>query len=106
MRWFYAFWFFFCAAWGSLLAQPFPGGFEARSVPLAVASLPVGAITFFLALSVELWRLGANRKVPKPSLTLKPWNMPIGFTVFILLTFLFTGIWGVAIAAILDNGHL
>src|SRR5438093_1281283 len=106
MRRFYIFWFFFSAGWGYLLAQPFPGGFEPRSIALAVASLPVGALTFFLVLSFELWRLGADKKVHKPSLALKPWNMPIGSALFALVTFLFAGTWGVAIALILGNGHV
>ena len=106
MKRFYVFWFFFSAGWGYLMAEAFPAAIAPRSLAMALASLPVGALTFFLLLSFELWRLGSSRKAPRPSLALKPWNMPFGGAIFVLMTFLFASSWGVLFAVIRDNGHI
>jgi hypothetical protein len=103
---FYVFWFFFSAGWGYLMAEPWPAGFAPRSITMALVSLPVAALSLFLLLSFELWRLGPNNKASRPSLSLKPWNMPFGGAVFVLMTFFFAGSWGVLFAMIRDNGQV
>jgi hypothetical protein len=94
MKRFYGFWFFFCAGWGYLLAQ-FPPPESHSSLFMAVASFFGGIISFFLLMSIELWRTPSGRQVAGPSLNLKPWHFPFGIPMFALITVLFSSIWGV-----------
>lgn len=106
MKRFYLFWFFFAAGWGYLMSEPFPNAPQARTLAMSFASLPVGAITFFLLFSIELWRLGPNAKLPRPSLSLKPWNVRMGLPIFVLMTFLFSSVWGTVFALSKSNGYV
>ena len=106
MKRFYVLWFFVCAAWGHLVAQPFPDDFGPRSLAMAFVTLPVGALSIFMLLAFELWRHGPNYRAPRPSLSLKPWSMPLGPAVFVPISFLFIGVWAVAFAIARDNGQL
>lgn len=102
MNRFYVFWFFFCAGWGYLMAQPIPNATVPQSLGLALASFPISAVTFFLILAIDVWR-SRPRKLTRPSFALKPWNMPAGGALFVLVTFAFAGVWGILVAAILDQ---
>jgi hypothetical protein len=106
MKRFYVFWFFFAAGWGYLIAEPLPPGFAPRSIPMAFASFPVGTLTVFLILAIELWRLGPNKKALPPSLTLKPWTMPFGMVMFVLMTFLFASTWGILFSMLRVDGQI
>ena len=106
MKRFYVLWFFFCAGWGYLMAEPLPEGFAPRSISMALATAPVAAVTFFALLAFELWRHGPNHKLPRPSISLKPWQMPLGPAIFVPITFLFSGMWAVMFAAVRGNGQL
>lgn len=96
MRRFYVFWFFFSAGWGALFAKlpstPLP------ILPVALASFAGGAMTLFLLIAVELWRMKPEEKSLPLSLSLKPWDIPLGLSLFILLTFLFSSVWGLGLA--------
>jgi hypothetical protein len=94
MKRFYAFWFFFCAGWGYLLAQ-FPPSDNHTTALMVVGSFLGGIFTLFLLMAIELWRIPSGRQIVGPSLTLKPWNLPFGIPMFVLITFLFSSIWGV-----------
>lgn len=97
MRRFYIFWFFVPAGWGYLLPKlpvsPQP------LLPVALVSLAGSAITLFLISAVELWRTSPEKKALPLSLSLKPWDLPFGLGLFILLTFLFSSVWGLAFAS-------
>ncbi len=97
MRIFYALWFFFCSGWGYLLA-----GFAESDAPqwgqLAL-SFPLALLTCIVLFWLELRRLPHGQFAERPSLDLKPWNRPTGLLLFIGLTFVFTSVWGVGIAA-------
>jgi hypothetical protein len=98
MRLFYAFWFFFCAGWGYVLA-----GFAESDAPSwgnLFASFPLALLTCVVLFWLELRRLPPGQFAQLPSLRLKPWNRPTGFILFIGLTFVFTSLWGVVIAAV------
>lgn len=97
MKRFYGFWFFFCAGWGYLLAQ-FPPPNNYNSLLTVVGAFLGGVFTFFLLMTIEVWRTPSERRVAGPSLNLKPWNLPFGIPVFVLITFLFSSIWGVFFA--------
>lgn len=96
MRWFYAFWFFFCSGWGYLLATFAES--DGPSLGQLFASFPVALLTFVVLFGVSLYRLPLGRRVQRPSLDLKPWNQPTGFLLFLALTFVFSSFWGVGIA--------
>ncbi|EYC52782.1 hypothetical protein AZ34_03890 [Hylemonella gracilis str. Niagara R] len=95
MRIFYMFWFFFCSGWGYLVAT-----FPAEAAPPLSQSLVPFPVAMAMAMAFTWWESRGikSRKLPAPSLRLKPWDLPIGLMVFIGLTFTFTGIWGVALA--------
>ena len=99
----YVFWFFFSAGWGYLMSESFPGA-EQRSLAEALGALPLSALTIVMIMAVELWRMGPNRKALPPSLSLKPWNMPVGIPQFVMITFLFSSIWGLVFAFIRESG--
>lgn len=98
MRAFYAFWFFFCAGWGYLSAT-FPSEHSPDWLQ-AAAALPVALGTSIGLLWLEFRKLPDGRFASRPTLTLKPWNRPMGFVMFIGLTFAFAGFWGVAMSLI------
>ena len=93
MKRFYVFWFFFSAGWGYLVSQPFPG-VEPKALLQVAGGLLAGALTMFMLLCVEAWRTRPH-KLPRPSIDLKPWQMPTGVMLFVLVTFLFAGFWGI-----------
>jgi hypothetical protein len=98
MRFFYAFWFLFCAGWGYVLA-----GFAESDAPpwgQLVASFPLALLTCIVLFGLELRRLRLGQFAEQPSLKLKPWNRPTGFLLFIGLTFVFASVWGVGIAVL------
>jgi hypothetical protein len=97
MKRFYVIWFFFCAGWGYIMSA-FRGFADDDSVYGWLAMATAGAITSFLLLSIELWRLPAGVKVLPPSFSLKPWSMPFGLPTFIFVAFLFSSVWGLAFA--------
>ena len=66
----------------------------------------VSAISTFILIAIEAWRLGLNSNLSRPSLSLKPWNQPIGLMLFVLLTFLFSSIWGLGISVLSPSGAL
>lgn len=101
MRRFYVFWFFFSAGWGYLMSQRFPG-VEPKTTAQIAGGLPAGALTIFLLLSLEAWRTRPQKLLP-PSVDLKPWQMPMGVTLFVLLTFLFSSFWGVLFGLLLSG---
>jgi len=93
MRTFYAFWFFFSAGWGHLIATspelaPASGGRVLAMFPVAIAC---GLVLTVL----ELSRMPAGKRADMPSLMLKPWNYPTGLLQFIALTFVFSSVWGI-----------
>lgn len=96
MRSFYVFWFFACAAWGNLSAT-FPSEHSPTWLQMA-ATLPAALTTSIVGLWLEFRRLPPGRLVARPSLKLKPWNQPMGLTIFIGLTFAFIGIWGLGMS--------
>ena len=99
MKVFLVFWFFFCAGWGYIVAfliPPGQGAFSMAPFPSFVA----GALTLFMIMATELWRRTHQKALP-PSISLKPWNMPMGLPQFILVTFFFSGLWGVFFALFL-----
>jgi hypothetical protein len=96
----YFIWFFVCSGWGYLLAQPAPANFVPPS-STALMAFPAGAFWIFVLMAVEAWRAGPHRRLSPPSLSLKPWVMPTGVLLFVLLTFLFASTWGLAFAAFL-----
>lgn len=106
MKRFYVFWFFFSAGWGYLMSEPFLDTPNPRTLVMVLASFPAGAITFLLLLSVELWRLGPTKKLSPPSLALKPWHLPFGLATFVVLTVLFSSVWGVVFALAKANGQV
>lgn len=96
MRAFYIFWFFFCAGWGYLSAT-FPAE-HSPSLFQAVIAFPVALAMSTALLWYELRSTPTGALASPPSLTLKPWNRPIGLALFIGLTFSFAGIWGSVMA--------
>ena len=104
MKRFYIFWFFFCAGWGYLFAQ-MPSAI-ASPVAQVPATFAVGAISVFVLIAIEIWRAGPSRSLSQPSLSLKPWNQPVGLMLFVLLTFLFSSIWGLGISVFSPSGTL
>jgi hypothetical protein len=99
MRSFYAFWFFFSAGWGYLLAGP--SEFGVPQWGQLLASFPLSFLTCFVLIALELRRLPSGQLAHPPSLGLKPWNRPAGLFLFIALTFVFAAFWGVAFAVAL-----
>ena len=100
MKIFYAFWFLFSAGWGYLMSQPL--GFEPKTKLQTAAGIPIGAMMTFFLLGIEAWR-AAPRSLQAPSIELKPWQMPTGLLQFVLVTFMFSGFWGVVFGAVLPS---
>jgi hypothetical protein len=100
MRFFYAVWFFFCAGWGYLSAT-FPSEHSPHLLQVAVA-LPMTLIVTIGVLWLELRKLPVGTVASRPTLKLKPWNRPIGLTIFGGLTFVFTGLWGVGMSFVFN----
>jgi hypothetical protein len=98
MKRFYIVWFFFCAVWGYLSTQ-MSSAFT-PAVAQASATFAVGAISIFVLIAIEIWRAGPSSTLSQPSLSLKPWNQPVGLMLFVLLTFLFSSIWGLGISVL------
>jgi hypothetical protein len=101
---FYAFWFFFSAGWGYLLA-----GFSASDAPplgQLVGSFPLAFVTFLVLLGLELRRQPLGKYAPRPSFKLKPWNRPIGVALFCALTFVFASMWGVGFSVAMNLSGL
>jgi len=101
----YVLWFFFCAGWGYLMAELFPG-VEQRSLVEALLALPLSALTVLMIMAVEFWRLAPGARLSAPSLSLKPWNMPVGVIQFVSVTFMFSGIWGLVFAPMRTSGAI
>jgi hypothetical protein len=99
MKRFYIFWFFFCAGWG-YLTTTFPPDM-APPISRLPATVVLGAISAMMLLAIELWR---GSKLSRPSLGLLPWNQPVGLILFVALTFLFSGLWGVLFASVSPSG--
>lgn len=102
MKRFYVFWFFFCAGWGYLMAGFSPPE-NYNPIIMVVGSFVVGALMFFLFTAIEFWRVPNGRKIIGPSLKLKPWSLPFGIPVFVLITFLFSSIWGLPFAILISS---
>jgi len=68
--------------------------------------VPGTAVCFFAVLAFELWRLGPNKKVLPPSLSLKPWHMPLGLAQFIFVTFSFASLWALGFVIATQSGYL
>ena len=100
MKRFYVFWFFFSAGWGYLMSQPFAGA-EPRTATHILAALLLGALTAALLLAIEAWRARPG-KLPAPRIDLKPWHMPTGGMQFVLVTFMFSGFWGLIFGLTLE----
>lgn len=96
MRSFYVFWFFFCAGWGYLSAT-FPSDHSPPWPQVAVA-LPAALTLSIVILWLELRRLPTGQLATRPSLNLKPWNRPMGLSIFIGLTLAFSGFWGLGMS--------
>lgn len=93
MKKFYIFWFVFCAGWGfGFIIQPTePDKFTLLKAPLTFLG---SAFFSFIPLFFSL--LDKKTKLDLPSLNLKPSeSYPVGLVTFILVTFLFIGIWGI-----------
>ncbi len=105
MKRFYLVWFFICSGWGYLMAQPAPASFAA---PLRSAwvAFPAAAFWVFVLVAIDALRTAAPRRLSRPSLSLKPWVMPAGLMLFVLLTVLFSSIWGLACAALLPAARV
>lgn len=86
------------------MSEPFPNAPDTRTLLMALASFPLGALSFLLLFLIELWRLGPTDKFPRPSLSLKPWNLRMGLPIFVLMTFLFSSLWGIVFALAKNNG--
>lgn len=100
MRFFYAFWFFFCAGWGYLSAT-----FPSEQSPHWVHAAYTFPITLAMSIGLiwlELQKLPAGKTAPRPSLQLKPWNRPLGVTLFVGLTFAFSGFWGLGLSLLFN----
>lgn len=95
MKRFYRFWFFFCVGWGYLMSQPLAGPetIDALHTTHVLAALPLSALNVALLLALEVWR-ARPAKLPAPNIELRPWNMPTGVMQFVLITFVFSGAWG------------
>jgi hypothetical protein len=100
MRFFYAFWFFFCAGWGYLSAT-FPSE-QSLHWAYAASTLTIALVMSIGLLWLELRKLPVGKTAPRPSLQLKPWNRPVGANVFFGLTFVFSGLWGLGLSFIFD----
>jgi hypothetical protein len=103
MRTFYTFWFVVCSGWGAALAS-LPPLYEsaagtALSFPMAIAS--VGLLSY-----LGLRRRGLPPEEARLNLDLRPWQQPIGVMQFILLTFLFSSLWGIGFVPILRSGSV
>jgi hypothetical protein len=98
----YLLWFFFCAGWGYLMVESFPDA-EQRSLVEALGALPLSALTVFMIMAIEFWRMGPDKKILRPSLSLKPWNMPVGAMQFVFVTFLFSSVWGLVFAPMRES---
>lgn len=95
MKRFYRFWFFFCVGWGYLMSQPLSGPetIDALHMTHVLAALPLSALNVALLLALEVLR-ARPAKLPTPNIELRPWNMPTGVMQFVLITFVFSGAWG------------
>jgi hypothetical protein len=102
MRYFYSFWFFFCSGWGYLLTTFTEE--HAPSWPIAFLTLPIALVSSIFILWLDLSKHSADQLASPPSMSLKPWNRPIGMLMFIGLTFTFSSFWGFAITALLNQG--
>jgi hypothetical protein len=102
---FYLLWFVVCSGWGYLMAQTAPADFALPS-SRALVAFPVGAFWIFVLMGIEAWRASPDRRLNAPSLSLKPWVMPTGLLLFILLTFQFASAWGLAFAAFLPSANV
>jgi hypothetical protein len=94
VRAFYVAWFIVCAALGFALA-----GFEEAHAPswAFVAVCFPGAVLLWVAmLTYGLYRMPPGQLAQPPSLRLRPWDVPVGFQLFVCLTFVFGALWGVA----------
>jgi hypothetical protein len=105
MRRFYVFWFLVCAVWGYLLFE-LSAEEPKYSLLQTLAVLPFSALCWFALLGIELWRLGPNKKVPAPSISLRPWNMPIGTAQFIFISFTFISAWAIAFVLVRQTGFI
>ncbi len=95
MKRFYKFWFFFCVGWGYLMSQPLADAETKAALHMThvLAALPLSALNVALLLAIEVWR-ARPAKLPAPNIELRPWNMPTGVMQFVLITFFFSGAWG------------
>lgn len=87
------------------MAQPLLEVFAPRSISMALASFPLAAVTSFSLIALELWRY-PNHKLPRPSIHLKPWQMPLGCVIFVSISFMFSGVWAVVFALAQGGGQL
>ena len=101
----YVLWFFFCAGWGYLMAESFPGD-EQRSLVEVLFALPLSAASVIAIMAIKFWRLAPGAKLLAPSLSLKPWNMPVGVIQSVSVTFLFSSIWGLVFAPMRSSGAI
>lgn len=104
MKRFYVIWFFFCAGWGYLMAQPFTGN-APRPVSEILLAFPLGALATAMLFAVEAWRVHPG-KLAAPRIELKPWQMPTGIMQFVFVTFAFSGLLGLLFGAFLPAGDV
>ncbi|HVL57399.1 MAG TPA: hypothetical protein VM491_12910 [Burkholderiaceae bacterium] len=101
MKRFYVVWFFFCASWGYLATQ-----FTSDLAPPAsrfLETAALGAICTSLWLAIEMLR---GIRLSVPSLSLPPWDQPVGLMLFGFLTFLFSGLWGLLLARMMQGAEI
>jgi hypothetical protein len=102
---FYVLWFFISAGWGYLLAD-MSNEEPKYSMLQTLGVLPLSALSFFALLAIAVWRLGPNKKLSPPSISLKPWHMPVGGAQFVFITFLFSSAWAVVFVLVRQSGFL
>jgi hypothetical protein len=105
MRRFYPFWFLFCAIWGYM-----SGKFPAGTLHVTVGDMPGvlfgSAVSNFLlvVLALRLSRSSSDTGV-RFGIDLKPWDDPLGVFQFVLVTFIFVGVWGILFSLLLPQAN-
>lgn len=104
MRRFCPFWFVFCAVWGYV-----GGKFTAVNLHVAVSDMPgvfIGsAVSHFVLVLVALRVSSPSQTGLRFSVDLKPWDDPLGVFQFVLVTFMFVGVWGILFSFFLEQAN-
>jgi hypothetical protein len=98
MRIFYVPWVMICGVWGWLAADPVFAKPEVSVIEWLLALVLVPAVS----LAIVMYAPNSN-SLPRPSLSLKPWNLPMGLSLFVSISFVAIGAWALVFSFVRDG---